>query len=107
MIPIPEKKESFSLNFNQKYDIINYNNNRYRNIIYLNGLYPRIKLTSKYKPYHMKLCYIENSLIHNKVSIGKNNKLLNLDKPLNNDNLINSEINELKYIQRQKENLKK
>ena len=46
MIPIPEKKESFSLNLNQKYDIINYNNNRYRNIIYLNGLYLREILTS-------------------------------------------------------------
>ena len=103
MIPIPEKKESFSLNFNQKYDIINYNNNRYRNIIYLNGLYLRIKLTSKYEPYHMKLCYIENFVIHNKASSGKNNKLLNLDEPINNDNLNNSEINELKYIQRRKE----
>ena len=41
-----EKIESFSLNFNRKYDIIYYNN-RYRNIIYLNGLYSIIKLTSK------------------------------------------------------------
>ena len=37
----------------------------------------------------------------------KNNKLLNLDEPINNDNLNNSEINELKYMQRQKEYLKK
>ena len=50
----------------------------------------------------MKLCYIENFVIHNKASSGKNNKLLNLDEPINNDNLNNSEINELKYIQRQK-----
>ena len=65
-----EKKREFSLNFNHKYDIINYNN-RYRNIIYLNGIYLRIKLTFKYEPYHMKLCYIENFVIHNKASIGK------------------------------------
>ena len=51
----------------------------------------------------MKLWYIENFVIHNKVSIVKNNKLLNLDEPINNDNLNNSEINELKYMQRQKE----
>ena len=101
-----EKIESFSLNFNCKYDIINYNN-RYRNIIYLNGLYLRIKLTSKYEPYHMKLCYIENFVIHNKVSSWKNNKLLNLDEPISNHNLNNSEINELKYIQGQKEYLEK
>ena len=106
MIPIHKNKESFSLNFNHKYDIINYNN-WYRNIIYLNGLYPRIKLTSKYEQYHIKLCYIENFVIHNKVSSWKNNKLLNLDEPINNHNLNNSEINELKYIQGQKEYLEK
>ena len=43
--------------------------------------------------------------MHNKFSSGKNNKLLNLDEPINNHNLNNSEINELKYIQGQKEYL--
>ena len=89
-----EKIESFSLNFNCKYDIINYNN-RYRNIIYLNGLYPRIKLTSKYEPYHMKLCNIENFIIPNKVSSVKVNKIINIDNQINNDNLGNSENKEI------------
>ena len=88
-----EKIDIFRLNFNQ-------------NMI-LSGLYPRIKLTSKYEQYHIKLCYIENFVIHNKVSSWKNNKLLNLDEPINNHNLNNSEINELKYIQGQKEYLEK
>ena len=89
-----EKIESFSLNFNCKYDIINYNN-RYRNIIYLNGLYPRIKLTSKYEQYHMKLCNIENFIIPNKVSSVKVNKIINIDNQINNDNLGNSENKEI------------
>ena len=101
-----EKIDSFRLNFNQNM-ILSIIIIDIRNIIYLNGLYPRIKLTSKYEQYHIKLCYIENFVIHNKVSSGKNNKLLNLDEPINNHNLNNSEINELKYIQRQKEYLEK
>ena len=34
-------------------------------------------------------------LIHNKVSSVKDNKIINIDNPINNDNLSNSENNEI------------
>ena len=76
-------------------------------ILYIKWIIPKNKINFQIRTYHIKLCYIENFVIHNKVSSGKNNKLLYLDEPINNHNLNNSEINELKYIQRQKEYLEK
>ena len=76
-------------------------------ILYIKWIIPKNKINFQIWTYHIKLCHIENFVIHNKVSIWKNNKLLNLDEPINNHNLNNSEINELKYIQGQKEYLEK
>ena len=85
-----EKIESFSLNINFKYEYINYNN-RFRNIIYLNGLYPRIKINAKYEKTQIKFCKIENFVLNNKISNEKIVKSPNRDTQKNKGNFNNYE----------------
>ena len=89
-----EKTESFSINTNKTYEHINYNN-RFKNIIYLNGLYPRIKIISKYENEHMNFCKIENFKIYNNASKEKIIKISKCDTQKNIDNFNNNEIYEI------------
>ena len=78
-----EKTESFSLNNIHKVYNINYNN-RFRNIIYLKGLYPRLIFNQKYDKGETEVCKIEYFHILNNSSYKKTNTRNINDVRINN-----------------------